>query len=672
MRSSDRVLVVAILALVASPAPPAPVAIASGSRQASPPPSSQSQGDRPLFRGGVELLQLDVSVLDRNRRPVIGLTAADFTLLENGKPKPIRAFTAIQVPASVPAAERAHSTVEPDVYGNRAGEQDGRLVVILMDRSIPPEQPTIAARRIATAAVEALGPNDLAALVSTSGGVPQNLTTNRARLIEAINQRDWSTDLTKEQEAHVGKQDPLSDGRCLCGLCVLETVTRIAEAMQHAPRRHKTVLFIGSRIILQSGPRKPTADVGCERPLVTAQQKMQEALARAHVTVHSIDPTGLSTLAASAGIGGGKPGEARLKRVEDQREATAELLQKQGSLEFLPELTGGRVVVNTNGPQEKVPDIFAESAAYYVLAFEPDARAASASGTSIEVKVSRPDVRVHTQRKYQTAPEHPATPGAATGSDPLTSAVRGLLPVAGRPLTLAAAASAGAGSNASVIVNVDVGAFAKRATTKPLRFALSAMDQTGREIKSAINTATVAFTQNSPDVPPEANVQTTLELPPGNYEIRMAVQDPADGTVGSVFAPVKIPPFGTASLSMSDVIVQASGGVPQDPSSLDMALSPTTRRTFAGSERIRGVVEIYQGRTQNGPVVPVSLRSRILDSSGHPVREHLRTFTANDFDNRTAIYAADMSLLPSGRYVLTIESSIDASPVTRSIPFAVR
>ena len=106
------------------------------------------------------------------------------------------------------------------------------------------------------------------------------------------------------------------------------------------------------------------------------------------------------------------------------------------------------------------------------------------------------------------------------------------------------------------------------------------MDQTGREIKSAITTATVAFTQNSLDVPPEANVQTTLELPPGDYEIRMAVEDPADA-VGSVFAPVKIPPFGTAPLSVSDVIVQASGGAPPDPSSFDVALSPTTRRTFA-------------------------------------------------------------------------------------------
>ena len=42
----------------------------------------------PTFRTGVDAVQLDVSVLDKDRRPVRGLTAADFTVLENSKPRP--------------------------------------------------------------------------------------------------------------------------------------------------------------------------------------------------------------------------------------------------------------------------------------------------------------------------------------------------------------------------------------------------------------------------------------------------------------------------------------------------------------------------------------------------------------------------------------------------------
>jgi hypothetical protein len=64
----------------------------------------------PLFRSGVNLVTVDASVLDRDRRTVRGLTAADFTILENGQPQPVTAFTAIDLPDARPRdAESAAS-----------------------------------------------------------------------------------------------------------------------------------------------------------------------------------------------------------------------------------------------------------------------------------------------------------------------------------------------------------------------------------------------------------------------------------------------------------------------------------------------------------------------------------------------------------------------------------
>ena len=40
----------------------------------------------PTFRSGADLVQMDVSVLDKDRMPVSGLTAADFVVREEGKP----------------------------------------------------------------------------------------------------------------------------------------------------------------------------------------------------------------------------------------------------------------------------------------------------------------------------------------------------------------------------------------------------------------------------------------------------------------------------------------------------------------------------------------------------------------------------------------------------------
>ena len=87
------------------------------------------------FRTGVDIVQVDVSVLDGDRLPVRGLAASDFTILEDGKERDIVAFSAVDLPAPVAPATPWMRDVPPDVVSN-VGPQEGRLVVILMDRTI--------------------------------------------------------------------------------------------------------------------------------------------------------------------------------------------------------------------------------------------------------------------------------------------------------------------------------------------------------------------------------------------------------------------------------------------------------------------------------------------------------------------------------------------------------
>jgi VWFA-related protein len=640
---------------------------------------ARQQDVPPQFRTGVELVQLDVAVLDDKRQPVRGLTAAEFTVFEEGVARPIRAFTAVDLPARTTSAETAWSKdVPPDVVSNQVGEQEGRLVVILMDRTIPVQQPTIVARRIATAAVDELGPADLAAVVSTANGAVQsgaiqNLTSDRTRLLRAINHSDPSTGISPEQEVIMGKLDPLQDGRCLCGLCVLETVGRVAEAVQDTPRRRKVLLFIGSDVIFQS--MRPTAergqDPGCETRLKDARAAMFAAVDRANLTIHSIDPQGLVNIGPQtrAGAPGGfdrAVNSGPAMRLQQQQTGANDALTARHNLGVLPARTGGRTVVGANHPEEVVPAIFRESEAYYIIGFERGSNNPKDLVRSLEVKVGRKGLRVVAQRSY-VAPASAAgvTPTAAPVG-PLTpeEALSSLLPSARKPLTISVTPFAGPDTSKAIArVNVDARAFARQDAAVPLQVSVMAADPTGRVVASATQTSTVAPVAAGPA---NVNIQSHLELAPGEYEIRAAVSDPATSAVASVFTNVSVPKFASASLSVSGIMVDAAANATAAPAA-------TTRRAFKRGERVRALLQIYQGTGRSDPIVPVSMRVQILDAKGTAVRDQSLPFVESAFTDRRAdcVITLPLSSLPAGDYLLKLEASAGRDTAGRALRFAV-
>ncbi len=644
---------------------------------------SRGQDNPTQFRTGVELIQLDVAVLDDEREPVRGLSAGDFTVLVDGVSRPIQAFTSIELGSRAPSNDAIWAkAVAPDVVTNRTGVQEGRLVVILMDRSIPPHEPTVAARRIAAGVVDALGPDDLAAVVSTSNGAVQTLTTDRARLLRAINASDPSTSISKEAEGiwnGVGLTiDPLGDGRCLCGLCVHETITRVAEALQGASRRRKVLFFIGSNFTWQSS--RPIAeraeDVGCEVRLKDARTAMLTAVDRANLTVHSIDPQGLSNIGPQtrASTPGGFDRAVRGAqgiRLEQQQSEMAATQTGQQNLRVLPERTGGRTIVNRNMPEEIVPAIFRESEAYYVLGVDSGVPERRDVARSIEVKVARRGVRVHAQRQFLSpAAQRPSQAGAQqTSTRPvIDEAIDRLLPSAALPLSLAVAVFASPDSSKAIVrIHVDAGAFANAdGRPTPLDVAIAAVDQTGRLVASARQRSTVALTGTGPRRTAEATVQSHLELPRGEYEVRVAVTDAELGKVASVFSDVTVPSFESDPLSLSDVTVDVAASASSGP-------VPTTRRVFHRGDRVRALLQIYQGTNRTEPAGAVSMRVQIVDAEGTAVRDQALTFTEAMFANRRAdcVITLPVANLPPGKYLLKLDASLDRRTSGRMLAFSV-
>ena len=120
----------------------------------------------PAFKGRVDLVTLDVSVWDRDGRPVKGLKAADFTLLEDDKPREIVSVSEVDIPEPPPPTAPWMLEASIDVESNDV--TDKRLFLILLDDASFGDLKLNQARLkevkdAARTVIRRLGPTDLAA-----------------------------------------------------------------------------------------------------------------------------------------------------------------------------------------------------------------------------------------------------------------------------------------------------------------------------------------------------------------------------------------------------------------------------------------------------------------------------------------------------------------------------
>jgi len=634
---------------------------------------AQSGPQLPTFKAGVQLVRIDVSVLDDKRQPVRGLQASDFTVLENGQRRPIRSFQAVDTAVATAKPPMAPLPAH-NVATNQVGGDTSRLIVILMDRSIPTERPMLVARQIAGAAVDAMGAGDLAAIVTTGGGVPQDFTSDRARLHKTIAASDWSQELSQAQKddpiiASLGLDDPAQDGRCLCGLCVMDTIARIANVLRDVPRR-KLLLFVGSNIIVQAG------DVECGRRVRDSREHLFEALGTSGLTVHSIDPQGIASVgpATRATVPNGivnRDGAVLRGQLTQERD---DFVKAQGSLGVLPDLTGGRTILNNNEPFRMVPGVLHESDAYYLLAFEP------IEGTrevrhEIQVKVARKGVDVHAARFIPPSAATAASPATPAASSPLERALTDLLPNQSLPLGMSVAAFAGPDpGHAYVGITLDASAFATTPGSIPLEIAVVASDERGRRAGGARQTGTVQVPASAGQATGMASfveLQTYLTLPAGEYELRAAVMNAGTRAASSVFTHVTVPAFDTAHLGLSGLVLGTrdnAGTLPEGAPAIPIV--PTTARVFSTSGPAWAFVRVYRP-ADSGAVQPVSVDTTVLDSRGRRVKHQLlpdASFADRSADVRLALPIKDLA---PGDYLLRIDAKQGRAEASREIAFTI-
>jgi len=621
----------------------ASLTIVSASQQAPPPAPVPSQR---TFRTSVDLVTLTVTVLDKQRRPVKGLTLDDFTVLEEGESRPVVAVETIETPMSRPAGLPVwHDEAIEDVVSN--APKSGRLVVLFFDRSIGRGWETDRARKIAARAIAELGPEDVAAVVYNYHlATPLNFTSDRQRLLVA------------SKSPVIGTQDYDGQrGDCFCGLCGVESVEQVAKALEPMRGRPKLLIYMGSGIPLFEDP-----SAKCAPWLRPATASMFAAAQRTQMVIHVVDPSGVRTSGFSAAgrlAVAGRPNYDSLRR--------------------LAENTGGGTLLGTNTPDADVPRIFQESVISYLIGFKPRAMTADGKPQSVRVHVRGRDLTVLAASTYM-----PASPADMAAAPPLpagfssVSAIAGLSPVPDIAMRASAiavpdAATPDRAAIATVLgMDIPVGS----ATSAPIAFEVevAAFDTKGRPQGADRQTMTLTARPGATTLAVE--MLSRLSLPKGRFEIRAAVSSASPALTGSLFTFVDVENFGSLPLAVSGLIVQAPTAVrliAADRPDTWLPAAPTTYRAFARDARVTAALRLVRSKpTANQPVEVVT---QVVDARGARVSNTFSRVEPRDFDARgQADVRVDVpvSTLVPGEYLLKVAVTLDKTKVARTARFSVR
>jgi VWFA-related protein len=598
----------------------------------------QSAQQTPQFRGGVDLVQIDVSVLDRDRLPVRGLTVDDFTLLEDGEPQTITNFAFIDTPTR----EWTESVWPDDVVSNVPSGQvgDGRLMVLLMDDANTFD-PRARGTSVATgrAIIAQMGPQDLAAVVFTSNArSEQDFTNDRARLLAAVDGFTY----------RIGSNPMMR-------------IVQLTQDLADVPDRRKLIFYIGPGYNFNAsllGPAQDTyGDVqGQMSQLVLMMQDVFRTARLANVAVYSFDPLGLGPVTGGLAI--------------DRRQNQKDFLR------IVSGETGGRAVVNLNEPAREVPRVFRENSSYYLLGFQSTNEEIDGKHRKIQVKVDRRSVDVRARSGYfALGPQQLRT--SAYG--PRARAERGmanLMADPDLPMSLSVVPIAGGrrdDPSLAVAVRFDA-PMPRQPTIESVALQLSVFDIDGRPSESAEQDVSLNL-RPGPGNRASYQVLWNVEVDPGQYQVAVSAKALERDAEGSVVVSVTVPDFEDEDVSISGLVLEGGPALPSFP---DRALAgvmpvmPTTERIFDPSDVVTAFCRIFQGDRR---ARPIALTTRIVDADGATVFDSSETVAPDRFAaSESADYRFVLPLgeLTAGPHVLSIEAALDDEKIARSLAFTVR
>lgn len=394
-----------------------------------PPGSAVGQGqqrtEQPVFRTGVQIVEVDVRVFDRDGRFVSNLTRDDFEVIESGSPQKILTLYLVDGrPAGSDRSGPAPATPVAPVASPATARQTW-IFVFDLNHLAPGGAFDRAKKAVEAYVLDRFREGDLGGIVAGTRMVNNRLTSIREELVEAARSvkpnadsrtrhlaltREWPR-LQDEYEAlQIANNDREAIQRAVIRACnddpdacrvtqpdlqvrekaqrlrvdihratqeTLAAVNALASGLSRVPGP-KTVVFLSDGFVVQD--------------VETSLRSVVGQMARAGARVYAIDMRGLnrgnqSALIDQAAVGDSAGGPAGMDALEDGPNSLAVD-------------TGGMMIRNENNIGRALETIAADSNHYYVIGYQPLDAVFDGRFRPIEVRVRQGNVRVRARRGY--------------------------------------------------------------------------------------------------------------------------------------------------------------------------------------------------------------------------------------------------------------------------------
>jgi len=588
------------------------------------------------FRAEINYVEVDARVLDGQGAFVPGLTAADFQVIEDGKPQKIDAFSFVNIPvAREPRPLFAKAPVEPDVSTNLSG-YDGRVyVLVLDDQHTHPLRSQRTKQAARTFIQRYIGANDTAAIVYTSGrtDVAQEFTNSQTRLLRAVDKfmgrklRSSTLERLDEEARTRGTRaqgdridDPFDQERAYMARTTLDSLRNLSNYLAGISGRRKAIIYFSEGVDYDIYDVFNTS--GGASAVLQASRDAVAAATRANVAIYGIDPRGLTAM-----------GDDMIE-VQDTPQDTSlglglstfgvELRRAQDSLRVLSSETGGFPIVNENDLASAFERVVADNSQYYLLGYYSTNEKRDGKFHKIEVKVTRPGLTVRSRKGYVATRTSTPKDDGKTAPE-LKAALASPLPVSALPMAMTAAVFKGPEGKGAVVLSTLIGArdlplVEKNGTfNNDLEVVLTVADYGGKNYPGDRATLALAL---KPDSVPRLRaggfrILNEIDLPPGRYQLRSAAREGNTKRAGSVLYDLEVPDFSKEKLGISSIaLTSATSGLvptarPKDPLAKMLPGPLTTFRDFAVGDELALFVEVYDNSSKAAHKVEIeaSLKS---------------------------------------------------------------